>query len=555
MGVFEKLNFGLVGAAGRGGSFWSALQANGARVQAVCDVREDALDRCAAESGAAEKYSDYAEMLEKSNLDAVIIGTPQHLHVPQAVLALRKGIHVLSEVPAGISLDQCKELEQACSVSAGIYMMAENYTYTLHNVLVRELVRQGLFGDLYYAEGEYLHDLRDLAEVTKWRRHWQMGIDGVTYPTHSLGPILQWMAGDRVSRVACEGSGHHYLDPRGDPYHQDTSVMLCKTARGALIKIRIDLVSNRPDAWNNYQLQGTTGAYESSRGGGDPPRIWLSALSKEIRWHDMDALVRIDNLAERFMPDTWRNPPPEAVSAGHGGGDFFEVRDFVRAIRCEAPCPVGIHEALDMTLPGILSQQSILNGGAWMGVPDSRTWRQAKEQLQMTVPETSLDSIPPPAIPDGYVLRCYQDSDESDYIRLMDGAGFKGWTHESVTGAISTVLPGGFFLIEHRHTGKLVATAMAQHKPTDQHPYGGELGWVAGDPDHSGRGLGMAVCSAATRRLVQGGYRRIYLKTDDFRLPAINIYLKLGYRPFLFCDGMPERWDSVYGKLKWGEPR
>jgi hypothetical protein len=38
------------------------------------------------------------------------------------------------------------------------------------------------------------------------------------------------------------------------------------------------------------------------------------------------------------------------------------------------PCPIGIHEAMDMTLPGLISQKSILEGGAWMAVPDSRQW-------------------------------------------------------------------------------------------------------------------------------------------------------------------------------------
>jgi predicted dehydrogenase len=254
-------------------------------------------------------------------------------------------------------------------------MMAENYTYMRSNVVVRELARKGLFGELYYAEGEYLHELKALNEETPWRRAWQTGIDGVTYGTHSLGPILQWMAGDRIVRVACEGSGHHYKDPRGAYYHQDTSVMLCKTAKDALIKIRVDMVSDRPHAMTNYQLQGTDGAYESSREGpGERHKIWLRSLSGEPRWFDLDSLIDADSFACKHLPEIWRNPPEEARRAGHGGGDYFEVVDFVRAIRGEAPCPVGIHEAMDMTLPGLVSQQSIARDGYWLEVPDSREW-------------------------------------------------------------------------------------------------------------------------------------------------------------------------------------
>jgi predicted dehydrogenase/GNAT superfamily N-acetyltransferase len=440
---------------------------------------------------------------------------------------------------------------QACIRSRGTYMMAENYTYMRPNVLVRELARQGLFGEVYYAEGEYLHDVTDLAERTTWRRHWQVGIDGVTYPTHSLGPIVQWMPGDRVTRVSCEGSGHHYRDPRGEEYHQDTSVMLCKTARGALIKIRLDLVSARPHAMTNYQLQGTTGAYESSRGGGERGKLWLRQLSEEVRWHDFTSLMEDKAWSGQYLPELWRNPPPELLKAGHGGGDYFEVLDFINAVRGVAPCPIGIHEAMDMTLPGLISQQSITRAGAWMDVPDTRRWEKGLPQQQLVMEWPEGRPVPSAPLPAGYELRQYTEADEAAYIELMDKAGFTGWTPEQVRGMIRQVLPDGFFLVVHRPTGRLVATTVSIHRPTDRYPYGGELGWVAGDSEHKGKGLGMVVCAAATARLLQAGYRRIYLQTDDFRLPALKTYLKLGYRPDFSHESMEERWRRIYEALGW----
>jgi predicted dehydrogenase len=336
----------------------------------VCDVRRDQLDAAAERLGASEKYADYGEMLDRSKLDAVVIGSPMQFHAPQAVQALDRGIHVLSEVTAGVSVEECRTLVLARKRSKAVYMMAENYTYMKPNVLVKEIVRRGLFGEVYYAEGEYLHELKELNEVTKWRRRWQTGIDGITYGTHSLGPILQWMAGDRVVRVSCEGSGHHYRDPRGDLYeNQDTCVMLAKTARGGLIKIRVDMLSDRPHSMTNYSLQGSRGCYESARGRGERGKIWLADLCPDRNaWMDLSALEA------DYMPEIWRNPPEEALRAGHGGGDFFEVFDFVNAILGKAPCPIGIHEAMDMTLPGLVSQASIARGGEWLEVPDSRTW-------------------------------------------------------------------------------------------------------------------------------------------------------------------------------------
>ena len=135
-------------------------------------------------------------------------------------------------------------------------MMAENYTYSRPNQVVKEMVRRGEFGKTYYAEGEYLHEVKGLNERTPWRRTWHTGVDGVTYGTHSLGPILQWMPGDRVERVCAAGSGRHHADPRGDVYeNQATCLMLCQMRSGGLVKVRLDMLSDRPHSLTNYQLQ------------------------------------------------------------------------------------------------------------------------------------------------------------------------------------------------------------------------------------------------------------------------------------------------------------
>jgi predicted dehydrogenase len=371
MSILERLNVGIVGAAGRGASFRAAFEAQDvAKIHAVCDVRQEALDEAAERLGAQEKYTDYEMMLHQSELDAVVIGTPMPFHAPQAIMALSQNIHVLSEVTAAVSVAECEALVHAATASQAIYMMAENYTYMKPNVLVKELVRQGLFGEVYYGDGEYIHELKGLNEITKWRRKWQTGIDGVTYCTHSLGPILQWMPNDRVVRVCCEGSGHHYVDPRGDHYeNQDACVMLCKMASGGLVKIRVDMLSERPHSMTNYQLQGTKGCYESARSKGEKNRIWLADLCE-----DKNTWMDLTDLEADYMPELWRNPPEAALKAGHGGGDFFEVLDFVKSITNEQACPIGIHEAMDMTLPGLMSQLSVLEGGVWLDVPDSRYW-------------------------------------------------------------------------------------------------------------------------------------------------------------------------------------
>ena len=367
----ERIAIGVIGAAGRGGRLLRVREGLDVHVRAVCDTRAEPLADAKRELGAERSFADYRDMLDSVRLDAVLVGTPMPFHAEHAIAALERGVSVVSEVPAAVSIDECRRLVAACRASSGAYMMAENYISMRQNQIVKELVAAGLFGTVYFGEGEYLHELRGAPQSnpTPWRRHWQQGINGITYGTHSLGPLLSWMPGDRVARVACAGTGHHYLDHDGRQYEaEDSSVMLGQMRSGGLIKVRVDMLSDRPHAPCNYQLQGTDGCYESARAEGERDRIWVRARSSETEWRDLE------DLAEEFLPESWRVWSEAAQGAGHGGGDLIQMLDFVTAVRDGTEPELGIDAAMDMTLPGLLSQQSIEQGGAWLDVPDSRDW-------------------------------------------------------------------------------------------------------------------------------------------------------------------------------------
>ena len=366
----ERIRFGVVGAARRGSGFVGSLMANpAAELAALCDLQEEVIRERSAELGVEHVFTDAESMLDSGKIDAVVVATPMHLHVPQSIMALERDVHVLSEVTAGVSIEECRDLVHTARRSKAKYMMAENALYMKPQVLVTELVRAGLFGKLYYGEGSYIHELKALNEQTPWRRRWQTGVNGATYGTHGLGPVLDWFEGERVVAVCAMGTGHHYRDPRGDRYEMEDSVtMMCRLTFGGLVEIRVDMLSDRPSNTLRFALQGTDGCYESDDRYKGVAKIWLRSRSEEHRWEPLE------NLEEEYLPDYWKHPPKEALEAGHAGSDYWQVQDFIGAILEDRDPPIDIDRAMDMTLPGLVSQQSLAAGSTWVAVPDSRDW-------------------------------------------------------------------------------------------------------------------------------------------------------------------------------------
>ncbi|HQI77666.1 MAG TPA: Gfo/Idh/MocA family oxidoreductase [Candidatus Latescibacteria bacterium] len=362
----SRLRVGL-SSANRSGSFMNALNTVTETVPvACCDPNTERLNAFCERWG-LKGYTDFDQMLDGEKLDLVIVASPMQFHAPQCIAAMKAGAHVMSEVPATVSLDECWNLLATVKETGKKYMMAENYCYMRHVVLVKAMAEAGLFGEMYYAEGAYIHDVRALHKnpdgSPTWRVTWQVGRNGVTYPTHSLGPCIQWMK-ERVKFLSCLGTGVHTVPSY---VNEDTTVMLCKTDKNNLINIRLDMVSNRPHIMNYYSLQGTKGCYEAARAEGEPHRVWLEGYAK-----DRSTWQSLWDFEPEFMPEIWRNPPEEAKKAGHGGGDYFVVREFVDSILNDTKPPIDIYDALDYTAPGLVSEMSINQGGVPLPVPDFR---------------------------------------------------------------------------------------------------------------------------------------------------------------------------------------
>ena len=99
----EELKVGIVGA-NRGSSFITPFTAiSETKVTAICDINAEALQEIGEKFGVTQRFTQYEEMLDQ--IDIVVLATPENLHVPQSILALQAGKHVISEVTATVSIE------------------------------------------------------------------------------------------------------------------------------------------------------------------------------------------------------------------------------------------------------------------------------------------------------------------------------------------------------------------------------------------------------------------------------------------------------------------
>ena len=363
----KTLKVGIAG--GRGMSTVQGFRSiEGVEITALCDLNEDRLNEAADKLGVEKRYRVFDDMLE-SDIDAVVIATPMQCHVPQAIAALEAGKHVMSEVTAGVSMDELFWLCECVEKYNKVYFYAENYIYSPQVQLVKRLVEEGFFGDTYYAEGMYMHNTSNILTYpdgkTSWRTYWQDGVRGNFYPTHSIGPVMQWFPGDRITEISTFSPGVRH--PYGVKQDSGTTTM-CRTEKGNLLNIRTDCTSPHPHNMDYYHLQGTLGAYRSKTHGSDYHRVSFigeDSPSCSMKWRPLEEF-------NDYLPERYKIATEEQKNAGHGGGDFFIVKDFVDAARGDCKPAIDVYTACEWTAVGLLSGLSVTNHEKHIQVPHFR---------------------------------------------------------------------------------------------------------------------------------------------------------------------------------------
>ncbi|MFR1476308.1 MAG: Gfo/Idh/MocA family protein [Hydrogeniiclostridium mannosilyticum] len=345
-------------------------------VSAICDLDEDVLNQMAEEHHIPNRFRVFDDMLE-TDIDAVIISTPMQCHVPQAIAALEAGKHVFSEVTAGVTMDELWWLIENVEASGKVYMYAENYCYTPYNQLIRAMVQKGMFGTPYYAEGEYLHDVKsmttyhyDIHQSGKTSRKYSSWENTAPSP-HTASGLMQGLRAGSPAYPRLPAA----LSPWTARGHYHT---MCQMASGKLARIRVDCISPRPHNMTFYQLQGTKGVVETPRGLGDVCKVWLEDYNHDENKDDRQWRPLSD--FNSLLPERYKNATEEQKKAGHEGGDFFIVEDFINAIRYGTKPAIDVYQACEWTAVGLLSELSVTNGGRAIDIPHFRKNMPYEEQ-------------------------------------------------------------------------------------------------------------------------------------------------------------------------------
>ncbi len=392
----DVVRVGFVGVGLQGGAHVrNFLNIEGVEVVALGDINEARAEEVAAwvEGDGRRRPTlytrgdtDFVRMCETEELDLVFTATPWEWHVPVCLAAMENGKHAATEVPAAYTVDDCWKLVEYAEKYEKHCIMMENCNYDRPEMMVFNMARQGLFGDIVHAECGYLHDLRAIKFEDRdeglWRRAHAMVRNGNFYPTHGLGPVANVMdinRGDQLDYLVSMSSPAVGLDEwatdnypvghakRRERYVQgDVNTTMIKTVRGRTIFLSHD--TNLPRPYSRiHVVQGTRGLFQ-----GYPHRFHVEGLSPPHGWEDWR-----ERLAEYDHP-LWRDLEERSQGAGHGGMDFIEDYQLVKALREGKPTDMNVYDAAMLSVVIPLTEWSVANRSRPIEVPDFTRGRWAQ---------------------------------------------------------------------------------------------------------------------------------------------------------------------------------
>jgi predicted dehydrogenase len=392
----KTVRVAMLGAGNRGGSLLrTILRYPWVEIAAICDVDPNATERAQTALAKANRpdafvasgrVDSYKEVLERKDVDAVVIATPWNLHVPMALAAMTAGKAVGIEVPAAQSVEDCWALLEAQQRTGAPCMMLENWAFRRDNLAVLNMIREGLLGEIVHCHAAHGNDCVnrtpwyfDRNGNARWGGKYLIEKNRDQYPTHSLGPVLSWMnintgdAFDSILTVTTRSIGinHFFAETLGKDHpaalrqyaQGDIATSIIKTKNGNTIVLNNDMQLPRPYD-NRWMIQGTEGVYSEERAS-----IYLWRRSPKV--HDWEPFAPY----QAKYDHTWWKPQKlengtDQMAAGHGGTDPLMMFQFLSAVREKRPLPLDLIDALTMSVVVALSEKSVAAHGAPVSFPD-----------------------------------------------------------------------------------------------------------------------------------------------------------------------------------------
>ena len=341
-------------------------------VVAVCDIDDTALNRLKEVYHCDNGYDDFRDMLKHPGMNAVGVYTPAPLHVWMATEAMKAGKHVISAVPAGMSIEELEQLLDCVQTTGMKYMMAETSRYRAPIMSCIEMARAGEFGTIVYSEADYHHEgLKDLFYHENGLPTWRLGLPPMLYPTHCVGMVVP-VTGERLTEVTAIGWGdsHEILQTNlyENPFWNTTGFFKTSGGHSARVSIAWHMASGNTERATFY---GDHASYIMSRPEGSPNIVCRIGKSGETTLDDNGYPQGAVNRERHKTPDFFeRLPEPMRVPCGHGNSHTFLTHEFVSAITEDRNPTVDVYEALAFNVPGIVAHQSALRDGEHMTIKD-----------------------------------------------------------------------------------------------------------------------------------------------------------------------------------------
>lgn len=387
----DKVKVGMIGLGKRGMSILTKVLLNmdDVEVTAVCDTYAD---RCSQASAAVADMKgilpfvtqNYKELLAVESIDAVVICAPWVEHTDMAVAAMEAGKYVASEVGGAYSIQECWRLVEAYERTQMPCMIMENCCYGRDEMMVLNMVRQGVLGEIVHCSGGYHHDLRkEIAEGDE-NRHYRLQQylhrNCENYPTHEIGPIAQLLNNNRGNRmvslvsVSSKASGmQSYIRREKGPGHGlaeaefmqgDIVTTTIKCALGQTITITLDTTLPRYYS-RGFTVRGTEGMYME-----DNQSIFIDGLHNDYDHDWKSQWGNVEAFREQYEHPVWKRYLEEGVKGEHDGIDWLVFTDFFASVKQGAQTPLDVYDMASWMSITALSESSIALGGQPVAIPD-----------------------------------------------------------------------------------------------------------------------------------------------------------------------------------------